>query len=57
MSKDTIVSIAKLAIKSYNFLPDNLINKNKYKDLETALKKAANSPSSEQNFSTLVKAI
>ena len=54
VKESTIISIFKIAKESYNYLPDNLANKNLYKKLEIALAKAAKYPGNESIYLALV---
>jgi hypothetical protein len=47
----------KIAKESYNYLPDNLINKNLYKKLEIALAKTVKYPANESMYLGLITAL
>ncbi|MEA3387427.1 MAG: hypothetical protein U9Q66_03440 [Patescibacteria group bacterium] len=51
------MKLATLVDESYDYLPDNLINKNKLTKLATALKKVAQNTTSNTNYKLLIKAI
>ena len=53
----TIIEIYKITKDSYNYLPDNLINKNLYEKLEIALAKAAKYSANESIYLELVDAL
>jgi len=57
VKESTIVDIYKIAKESYNYLPDNLINKNLYKKLEIALAKSAKYPANDTMYLGLVDAL
>jgi hypothetical protein len=53
----TIVKMYTIAKESYNYLPDNLINKNLYRKLEIALAKTVKYPGNESMYLGLVEAL
>ena len=57
VKESTIVDIYKIAKESYNYLPDNLINKNLYKKLEIALAKSAKYTANESVYLALIDAL
>jgi PKD repeat protein len=54
---ETIVKMYTIAKESYNYLPDNLINKNLYKKLEIALAKTVKYPANESMYLALIEAL
>jgi hypothetical protein len=57
VKESTIIDIYKIAKESYNYLPDNLINKNLYKKLEIALAKTAKYTANESVYLALIDAL
>lgn len=54
---DIATTMAELATKWYNYLPNNLNNKNRYNDLITEIQKGIKYPNSDANYNSLVKAL
>ncbi|MDA7494796.1 PKD domain-containing protein, partial [Candidatus Gracilibacteria bacterium] len=51
------IEIYKIAKESYNYLPDNLLNKNLYEKLEIAIAKGAKYPANENIYLALIDAM
>ncbi len=57
MKRSTLTDIYATAKESYNYLPDDLINKNLYSKLEIAIAWAAKYPKNEEYYSKLIEAM
>ena len=57
MKRATLTDIYATAKESYNYLPDDLINKNLYSKLEIAIAWAAKYPKNEEYYSKLIEAM
>ena len=57
MKRTTLTDIYATAKESYNYLPDDLINKNLYSKLEIAIAWAAKYPKNEEYYSKLIEAM
>ena len=57
MNQETVLEIYRLSKESYNYLPENLINKNLFKKLEIALAKSVKYPANESMYEQLVDAL
>jgi len=55
IDKTIALNLLKFAKTGYNYLPDNLINKNYYNDLAIAVKKGYETPNSEVNYQEIEK--
>lgn len=53
----TLNEMADIAERGYNYLPDNLTNKNIYSSFVTEIKKWIKSPNNESNYIAIVKAL
>ena len=57
IDKNIAADILEISKKWYNYLPDNLTNKNYYQLLKTAVERAIKYPNNESNYSELVEAL
>ena len=57
IDKNIAADILEISKAGYNYLPDNLTNKNFYQLLKTAVERAIKFPNNESNYSELVEAL